>query len=432
MLAFLAGLAGLWLLRAWANSALPPFPPHSYWYEWFLHPAPGEIAFFTRYLVGSIPVLLLLTWGATPWVSNAVKRIDEPHVPFKILLAVACVWVAGAIAFLSWGVLGGQVVTADEYAYVFQGEVLLKGRAAVPAAPMPEFLENGFVVTRNGRWFGQYPPGHPLLLTPGLLVGVPRMMPIWLGVCNTLLLGVLLARFVGRKWALLGVLLLVTSPLFLLTGSTLLSHSSAAFALGLAALGSLVVWNRDGAWRGILAGLGFGLAVITRPWTGITLAIFPGLILAWAVVRRGRRRALVSATLTFLVFCGFFLLYNQQVTGDPFVTGYQAHKGLGEIEFGFGTIFSGTHDHTPAQGFKNAGILALRFLFWACGWSMALLFCVFACMRAETTVNTGRKSFFSGQKLALGAVIMLVVGFLSAVPYWATGVNDTGPVKTYE
>ncbi|UCH82560.1 MAG: hypothetical protein JSW50_08720, partial [Candidatus Latescibacterota bacterium] len=56
----------------------------------------------------------------------------------------------------------------------------------------------------------------------------------------------------------------------------------------------------------------------------------------------------------------------------------------------------------------------------------------FACMRAETTVNAGRKSFFSDQKLALGAVIMLVVGFLSAVPYWATGVNDTGPVKTYE
>jgi 4-amino-4-deoxy-L-arabinose transferase-like glycosyltransferase len=433
VLAFLAGLACLGLLRAWTISALPPFPPHDYQYEWFLKPSPGEIAFLLRYLIGGLPVLLLISWGVSPWVSTAFERLGNRPVPFRIWLGIAGVWIAGLTAILSWGVLNGQVVTADEYAYIFQSRVLLEGRAAMPAAPMWEFLENGFVVTRQGRWFGQYPPGHPLLLVPGLLVGVPRLMPILLCVCNVLLIGTILRRVVGRNWALVGVFLLGTSPLFLLTGSTLLSHSTAAFALGLAVLGSLVVWDRDSPWWGALAGLGIGLAVITRPWTGVTLGIFPGLMLVWAVLRRGRRLALLPALLVFLFCCTFFLVYNAQVTGDPFTTGYEALRGPGEKEFGFGTIFSGAHIHTPAQGFENAGMLALRFVFWSCGWSMVLALCVLAFVPGGKAGRADRRPIFlTERKVALWAVLMLVVGFLSYVPYWATGVNDTGPVKTYE
>jgi hypothetical protein len=264
-------------------------------------------------------------------------------------------------------------------------------------------------------------------------VGAPRLVPLALLAANLLLTFGVLREVAGGRWALAGTVLLALSPLFLLTGATLLSHSSAFFCLAAATYAALrAVRGKIFLWAAV-CGLGIGLLVLTRPWTGVSLGMFPGVLLLWAVRRRRKWGALVPAALAAGACAGFFLLYNQGVSGSPWVTGYQAIRGADRVEFGFGTVEPGIHEHTPGQGLKNALLLGLRFLFWSWGWPLALLPAglVLAGLK-HLAPSSNREPGIPPRGIALGALGMVGVGFLSYVPYWALGVNDTGPVKTYE
>jgi len=350
-----------------------------------------------------------------------------------VLGAGAACLAALLVAVLAVVVLQGQVVTDDEYVYLFQARALLTGHAALPAPPLPQFAQNAFVVVRDGRWIGQYPPGHPLLLAPAVLLGVPRLLPVLLAGGNLLLLIAILRPLVGPRWALLGGLLLLGSPLYLLTGATLLSHTTTLFALELAVWGALAVNRGGGVVAGSAAGLGLGLALLARPWTAVTLGAFPALLLLRGVLRRRAWRA-AAAALGFAVACGLFLLaYNRGVSGSPWVTGYQALRNRsGYGEFGFGTIVPGVLTHTFVQGLLNAVILAVRFLVHSWGWPLAWIPLLYAWMARRTESESSPAGNLPLRTVVAGAMLMLGVGFLSYVPYWSVGVDDTGPVKTYE
>jgi hypothetical protein len=153
----------------------------------------------------------------------------------------------------------------------------------------------------------------------------------------------------------------------------------------------------------------------------VTLGLWPAGLLVAAAIRRRSHRGWLPAFLVAALALGVFLLYNWRVTGQPTLTGYAAVRGTSE--FGFGTIFPGIHEHTPVQGLKNAGVLGLRFLFWGWGSPLLALAGIFA-------LRTGRPRR-EGVAARL-ALTLILGGLLSYLPYWAIGVNDTGPVKTYE
>jgi hypothetical protein len=150
----------------------------------------------------------------------------------------------------------------------------------------------------------------------------------------------------------------------------------------------------------------------------VTLGGVLGLVALFLVWRDRRVRALVPLALGLAVFAVFFLGYNRAVTGDPLVTGYQAVRAPGQVELGFGPIAQGVAPHTPAQGIRNAAYLAGRLLAWAWAGPLVLL-ALFAPL--------GRR-----RPDLLVAATLVVGGLLSYIAYWSIGVNDTGPVKTYE
>jgi hypothetical protein len=60
----------------------------------------------------------------------------------------------------------------DEMAYVWQAKVFAHGQLTAPTPPNPKSMQVPFVVDANGRRFAKYPPGWPMLLAFGLLLGI--------------------------------------------------------------------------------------------------------------------------------------------------------------------------------------------------------------------------------------------------------------------
>ena len=325
--------------------------------------------------------------------------------------------------FASLVLLRDQVVTDDEYVYLFQSRLLLAGHAAAPAPALPEFLSNVFVTVRDGRWFGQYPPGQPVGAHPG---HPHRLAASGTGPHGRPQHASHLRDPAAPSWPLVGIRR-DGAPAHLsalpLTGSTLLSHSTAYFALALATWGSLRAMARDGIGTGLAAGAGLGLLLLTRPYTALTLGIFPAGLLVVAVLRR-RQRAVLAALGVSIVAGICLLLYNRAVTGDPFVTGYQATRGPAMTEFGFGWIVPGVHEHTPVQGMRNAALLAVRLHFWSWGWPLTALPLVLAPgapsrARAREHRRARRRRRPSRRPRLLRSLLV-------------HRGQRTGPVKTYE
>jgi dolichyl-phosphate-mannose-protein mannosyltransferase len=417
------GLFVLALGTTWAHVFLRGTPLYRYNFEWFLKLGPGEWGFYGIDLVTGGLAVFLLAYGLRPWLDRAIRASSFSNP--RLLLGVSAL-AAAVAALIGLGLLRNQVVTDDEYVYLFQSRMLLLGRASLPPPPLPLFFTNTFIGMEAGRWFGQYPPGHPLALAPGVLLGFPRAIPVALVGLNVYLTGLLVRRVCGPGWGTAAALLLATSPLFLLTGATLLSHGTAYFALVLAAYGALRAGERRGRAWSLLCGTGVGFLFLTRPWTGLTLGLFPPLLLA-RTARARKDPGLVVPGLVASFLCGvLFLLYNHEQTGHALLTGYDAIRRTGgRIEFGFGPIISGVYEHTVMRGFRNLALLVVRFHFWSWGWPLAILPALFVARRGWTANDVD-------PILIRGAWWMLAVGFLAYVPYWSIGVNDTGPVKTYE
>lgn len=419
--AVVAGLAAIFALRIYLERHLAERPIYAYDFEWFLKLGPGEAHFLAVYVIGGALATAILAYGLAPPAVRAGRRL--------LGTALGRFWIpAMAAGVLVWGiaqgVLGQQVLTDDEYVYLFQARTLLAGHLVLPAPALPEFYTNVFVVARDGRWFGQYPPGHPLLLAPALALGWPRLLPMLLAALNLGLIARITQEVAGRAAAGVTALALLCSPFYLLTGSTLLSHPTALFGLSLAAWGAVRAPRHPG-WRTALwVGAGVGLTVITRPWTGVTLGLFP--LLGWAVpaLREKRAQDLMVGLGVLGMFGAAFLGYNHAVTGQALTTGYEAIRGTGMSEFGFISIVPGIHAHTPAQGLQNVAILAARFLVSSWGWPFALIPAVWAFRAGGASPRT---------RWVVGAAAgMIVAGLLSYLPYWSVGVHDSGPVKTYE
>jgi hypothetical protein len=384
--------------------------------------------FLARFLLTAAVATALLGWGAAPLAAAAGRRVPPPFLPALGVLAVTA---AAAALVLARAVLRDQVVTDDEYVYLFQARVLLSGHIAAAPPELPEFFTNTFVRADQGRWFGQYPPGHPFMLVPGVALGLPRLVPVFLCGLNVFLTGLLLRRLVGAGWALVGAVLLTASPLFLLTGATYLSQPTAYAGLAFGTLAALKAVSGGPARWGLAAGLGVGWTLLARPWTGLVLGAFPAALLLWGAVRRRRRLPFVLFGVMLAGAAALYLAANAEVSGSPWRTGYDAVRTGSEREFGFGTIVAGVHDHTPRQGLINAGILAVRFVSWSLAWTLPV-WLVAGRPSSRPRPPAADPSAPPVHGLLRGAGFMILAGLLSHIPYWATGVNDTGPLKTYE
>jgi hypothetical protein len=170
--------------------------------------------------------------------------------------------------------------------------------------------------------FAKYPPGHALMLVPGIWLGLPGLMPAALaGVAGGLTFW--LARRLANVWAaLLTWLLWTTAPLTLVWATTYFSESTSA-VMWLIAAWATVRWldTRD---RRYLAGVSAALAwsFETRPLTAIALGAPLAIVIVRRLIETKQWRAAAAPILAGAVLLTLGPLWNRQTLGswlaDPY------------------------------------------------------------------------------------------------------------------
>ncbi|HEY45673.1 MAG TPA: hypothetical protein G4O14_02680, partial [Anaerolineae bacterium] len=202
----------------------------------------------------------------------------KPHTLDALALALAC-FSALASAVVSDRVFERIPHIEDEFANLWQAEVMADGQITLPSPTYTRSFLVPFVVDYQGRRFGKYAPGWPATLSLGARLDVPWLVNPLLGGFAVWLVYRLGSKIAGRGVGLLAALLTGTSPMFLMLSGTLMSHNLSLFLT----LSFSLAWfdlfietraNSDSAhvpnWMLVaVAGSTLGLLTLTRPLTAL-------------------------------------------------------------------------------------------------------------------------------------------------------------------
>jgi len=257
----------------------------------------------------------------------------------------------------------------DGVSYYFQGKILASGALSAPAPPVDEAFATPFTVVHDGKWFSQYPPGAPLVLAIGFLMGAPWLIEPLLAAGTVLLVFGVARRQYGSNTALLAALLMASSPFLHLMSGSFLSHVPTVFFVACFLYGTMrYLESPSGLWA-VAAGLSLGVAFLTREIVALLYGLPVGLCLLKSGGRSGiRLRDLAFGAAAFGLMLVVYLLYNWALTGYPWLLPRLLHYGGDRLGFGDGVGFYG--QHTPAAGLVNTDELLTSLSFTLFGWPM--------------------------------------------------------------
>ena len=223
----------------------------------------------------------------------------------------------------------------DSLTYLFQAKTLTQGDLWNPAPPLPEFFEQEFLLVQDGRWFGKYPPGYPVVLALGVLLNAPWLINPLLATLTVPLLYQLGRWLFNGRIGLIAAGLMTFSPFFLFLSSSQMAHAAELFwltlfmvawlqAVGRKKLEHRVTQRRHrGAQRfglALVGGLAAGMAFLTRQLTAVAITAPFFLLTFWMSPLpwrlRWQRGVVWLAGLLPLV--ALLFVYQAAVTGDPF------------------------------------------------------------------------------------------------------------------
>lgn len=261
-------------------------------------------------------------------VSRIARRIESgamalPARAFIALTVTIQLFLSGAVARLAFH---GQPHHVDSIAQLFQARIFAGGALTAPAPADYAFFGATNLVDHAGRWFAQYPPGHPALLAVAVVLGAPWLLnPILTAASVPLVYGAG-RRLVGEGVGRLATVLFIASPFALLLAGSQMNHASTGFFLAVALYASVraIGEDRDRIWA-VVTGVALGLAAAIRPLEAAVWALLLG---GWIAHRRGLRSGLWAGLACILALTPL-LLYNRATTGAPLRFGYTLLWGTG-------------------------------------------------------------------------------------------------------
>ncbi len=272
-----------------------------------------------------------------------------------LLLSLAVILAAALVGSL---IYENMPHLEDEFAYLWQAKTIASGNLTLPTPEFSKSLLIPFVIDFQGQRFGKYPPGWPAALSLGVRLGILNWVnPLLAGLAAwlTYRLG---KRTLGEKTALLGTVLLCTSPLFLVQAGSMLSHIWSlvlAISFFLSWIDSLEREDNSHNWLPpLVGGLSLGMLALTRPLTAAAVAL-PFALQGIRVLFQGsswkRKRILLIGGIA-LISMGLYLIWQYAVTGsfltNPYTLWWPYDK------YGFGTGYGVAEGgHSLLQGWRN-------------------------------------------------------------------------------
>ncbi|NUQ19386.1 MAG: hypothetical protein HOQ09_00310 [Gemmatimonadaceae bacterium] len=252
----------------------------------------------------ALAIALLLAWYV-PFVRTAGERfarwLEHPRwAPLAIALLTT------VILTLAWGSWREIPIIHDEASYLFQAKLFASGHWTAPSPPVPEFFEQ-FHVFVVPHYASKYPPGHALLMVPGIWLGLPGMMPVLLSAAAAALVFSIARRITNATIAFWTWVWWISTPFVLWILASYFSQSTSIFVWMLGWY-ALVRWREGGEQWLLLVAASVAWLAFTRPLTAVAYALPVGVYVLWRVARTkqyaslGRAMALGAAMLLVIPF----------------------------------------------------------------------------------------------------------------------------------
>jgi 4-amino-4-deoxy-L-arabinose transferase-like glycosyltransferase len=264
-----------------------------------------------------------------------MSRADKIALIISFLAVLATAWI-------SFNIFEGIPHLEDEFAYIWQAQVIARGELTVPSPPEHKSFLVPFVVDLDGQRFGKYPLGWPAMLSLGERIGLRWLVnPLLAGlaVWLTYRLG---AKTLGKTVGILAAALTATSPFFLMNSGALLAHPwglvlSTGFAVSW--LDAIEERGLVPAWLPTLtAGFSLGMLALSRPFTALGVAI-PFGIYSLITLFHGStsvRKRIISIGAITLMIGSLHFIWQYTVTGDPLINPYTLWWEYDKVGFGPG------------------------------------------------------------------------------------------------
>lgn len=198
----------------------------------------------------------------------------------------AFVLTAGASAILI-----GQFIfhdfpySGDEWSYFLQAEIFSQGRLQVDSPAHPRFFDV-WAMVNNGKFYAWAPPGWPLLLLLGVLLGVPWLVNPVFSALTLLVVYHLGVLVYDRSTSLLALFFMLFSPFFIFHSASYLAHPSSLLFIALSVFFYARGIERHASRDFLLAGLCGSMSFLIRPFDQVAVFSPLGAYLLLLVLRR--------------------------------------------------------------------------------------------------------------------------------------------------
>jgi len=222
--------------------------------------------------------------------------------------------IAAGVTWWMWGSLNATPYVHDEVALLLQARIFAQFRWASPSPPVPEFFEQ-FHVFVTPTLAPKYPPGHALLMVPGVWLGVPGLVSVLLTGVTGAMLFVLARRFSNGIVALVAWFIWLIAPAALRFRPSYFSEITTG-AIWLIAWWMLLQYREHGQrrWLVMLAAL-IAWGGITRPVTMMAFAAPVGVVVLITVWKRRAWGDLAASLPLALAICAIVPVWGHAVLG---------------------------------------------------------------------------------------------------------------------
>ncbi len=247
-----------------------------------------------------------------------------------------------ATGYISLSIYEGIPHIEDEIAYIWEAKAIAGGHFILESPPCPECFQVPFVIDYRGNRFGKYPLGWPVLLSFGVRFGIRNWIPPILSVLIIWFVYRLSRKLTAPGPSIITVILVATSPFYLMNVSSLLAHGWCLLLTVIFIIGWFDTFHPTNKipvqLSTCVSGLSLGVLALTRPMTALGVGL-PFMIHGLFTLIRGpakKRRGVFWIGILSISIASLHFLWRYACTGDPLINPYTLWWPYDKVGFGQG------------------------------------------------------------------------------------------------